>query len=168
LHHADDYEQPPVLADTYTGLVDGDFGVGTLTLGGSKRHPELAGRGRHTVPNRVIVKVGTGWKVSFYSAFGSVHVIADIGGWFTDSTLGGTGSTFTGITSGRIYDTRAPGLMQVGPNSTISVPVAGLQGVPAMNSLTPPTARSERDGYEPDRGQLLDSVAGRSRKTAGI
>ena len=96
-----------------------------------------------TVPNRVIVKVGTGGKVSFYNAYGSVHVLADIGGWFTDSTLGGTGSTFTGITPARIYDTR--GQVPVGPNSTISVPVAGVPvagsaGVPAMNSPTPPTA----------------------------
>ena len=47
-----------------------------------------------TVPNRVIVQVGShgtpGW-VSFYNAAGSTQVIADIGGWFSDGTDAGAG-----------------------------------------------------------------------------
>jgi hypothetical protein len=37
-----------------------------------------------TVPNIVVVKVGAGGKVNFYSSGGPVHVIADVAGWFTD------------------------------------------------------------------------------------
>ncbi|TMD48866.1 MAG: choice-of-anchor D domain-containing protein, partial [Chloroflexi bacterium] len=44
-----------------------------------------------TVPNRVIVKVGAGGMVSFYNAAGRVDVIADVAGWFSDATPGGTG-----------------------------------------------------------------------------
>ena len=35
-----------------------------------------------TVPNLVVVKVGTGGKVSLYNAFGTVHVVADVAGWY--------------------------------------------------------------------------------------
>lgn len=35
-----------------------------------------------TVPNLVIAKLGTGGKVDLYNAFGTVHLIADVVGWF--------------------------------------------------------------------------------------
>ena len=35
-----------------------------------------------TVPNLVVVKVGTDGKVNLYSSGGPVHVIADVAGWF--------------------------------------------------------------------------------------
>jgi len=35
-----------------------------------------------TVPNLVVVKVGTGGAVDFYNAFGSTDVIIDIVGWY--------------------------------------------------------------------------------------
>ena len=37
-----------------------------------------------TVPNLVVVKVGTDGKVNLYGSGGPVHVIADVAGWFTD------------------------------------------------------------------------------------
>ena len=50
-----------------------------------------------TVPNLVIVKVGTGLPpfpitqlpgyVAFYNKFGTTHLIVDIAGYFTDSTV---------------------------------------------------------------------------------
>ncbi len=93
-----------------------------------------------TVPNRVFVKVGTGGKVSFYNYAGSVDVIADIGGWFTDLTLGGNGTTFTGMTPTRILDTRLAGQAPLGPAGIITVSIAGAAGIPPISSLTPPTA----------------------------
>ena len=36
-----------------------------------------------TVPNLVVVKVGTGGRVGLYNAFGTVHVVADVAGWFS-------------------------------------------------------------------------------------
>ena len=35
-----------------------------------------------TVPNLVIAKLGTGGKVDLYNAFGTVHLLADVVGWF--------------------------------------------------------------------------------------
>jgi hypothetical protein len=90
-----------------------------------------------TVPNRVIVKVGTnagtgasGW-VSIYNAVGSVHVIVDVGGWFTDGTdATATGSLFVGMTPTRIMDTRN-GHGPVGPAGTMVLAIAGQNGVPS-------------------------------------
>jgi hypothetical protein len=103
-----------------------------------------------TVPNRVIVQVGTntadgtsGW-VSFFNAAGSVNVIADVGGWFTDSSnASAVGSRFVGVTPARILDTRngTGGFSSpLGAGQTIAVSMAGQGGVPAMNAGTPPTA----------------------------
>jgi hypothetical protein len=99
-----------------------------------------------TVANRVIVQVASngtpGW-VSFYNAAGSVHVIADVGGWFSDgSNPAATGSRFVGVVPSRILDTRegTPPSSPVGPGHIIVAPVAGLGGVPAMNAAVAPTA----------------------------
>lgn len=58
------------------------------------------------MPNRVIVKVGVGGMVSFYNQAGRVDVIADVAGWFSDTTAGGTGAGFNPLTPTRILDTR--------------------------------------------------------------
>lgn len=91
-----------------------------------------------TVPNRVIVKLGTAGSVSFYNAFGSVDVVADVGGWFTDGTTAATGSMFVGVAPARILDTRAAAA--VGSGVTIVLTVAGQGGVPAMTAAVAPTA----------------------------
>jgi len=98
-----------------------------------------------TVPNRVIVGVGTSGQISIYNAAGSVDVVVDVSGWFTDaSNSSATGGRFTGIGPSRIIDTRsgAGGVPRapMGSRSTLTVPVAGLGGVPAMSSTVPPTA----------------------------
>ncbi len=81
-----------------------------------------------TRPNQVIVKVGTGGKVSLYNNVGSVHLIADVVGWFTIAT------DYTGLTPARILDTRT-GLggpaAAVGQAQAIDVQVTGVGGVPA-------------------------------------
>jgi len=101
-----------------------------------------------TVPNRVIVKVGSrngtpGW-VSVYNPVGTVQVIADVGGWFTDGTdAGANGSRFVGVTPARILDTRdgTGGFSTpLGQGGTIAATVAGVGGVPAMNATVPPSA----------------------------
>ncbi|HEY8813641.1 MAG TPA: hypothetical protein VIP57_00840, partial [Candidatus Dormibacteraeota bacterium] len=87
-----------------------------------------------TVPNRVMVGVGTGGKVSIFNPAGTTNVIADVNGWFTDATPGGTGSWFTPVTPARILDSRigAGGIsLPWGPNAGRPVGVAGLGGVPA-------------------------------------
>ena len=103
-----------------------------------------------TVPNRVIVQLGSnatagtnGW-VSFYNPAGSVDVIADVAGWFTDSSnSAATGGRFVGLKPARILDTRNGTGGVSGPlnaGQVIAATVAGQGGVPTMNAFTPPTA----------------------------
>jgi hypothetical protein len=109
-----------------------------------------------TVPNRVIVAVSAspGGKVSFYNQSGTVDVIADVGGWFTDSSNpSATGSEFVGVTPARIVDTRdGTGLVnglgglgptpstRLGPAEGLAFQVAGQGGIPAMSAVNPPSA----------------------------
>ena len=97
-----------------------------------------------TVPNRVVVKVGSGGQVSIFNGFGSTNVVVDVNGWFTDgSNPSATGGTFTGVTPTRILDTRvgtggfrAP----LGAGQSLALQVAGNGGVPTMTDQVKPTA----------------------------
>lgn len=97
-----------------------------------------------TVPNRVMVKVGTGGQVSLFNGPGTTDVVVDVGGWFTDgSDATATGGQFTGLTPARVLDTRngTGGFSTpVGPGGTIQLLVAGQGGVPVMTALVRPTA----------------------------
>jgi len=97
-----------------------------------------------TVPNRVMVKLGTGGQIAIFNPTGSTDVVVDVGGWFTDgSDPLARGGQFTGLSPTRILDTRVGtgGFgSPVGPGGTIKVPVAGQVGVPAMTATVPPTA----------------------------
>ena len=73
--------------------------------------------GGQAVPNRVIVKLGTGGQVDIYNARGTVSVIVDLAGWFTDPSSTQGGSFFTGITPSRLLDTRDGG-GPLGPNES--------------------------------------------------
>jgi len=102
-----------------------------------------------TSANRVVVKVGTGGKVSLYNPAGTVDLVADVNGWFTDGTTNtAAGDIFTGTSPNRIMDTRLGG-SPAGPGSTIHMNVVGQGGVPAnahsvvLNvTVTNPTAGS--------------------------
>jgi hypothetical protein len=91
-----------------------------------------------TVPNRVQVPVGTGGKVSIFNPTGSVDVVVDVGGSFTDSSdPSATGAQFVPTTPARITDTRAssgfPNAGQtLGPGGSVVVVVRGAGGVPAL------------------------------------
>ncbi|MGW7451435.1 peptidoglycan recognition protein family protein [Streptomyces sp. NPDC054787] len=102
-----------------------------------------------TIPNLVVVPVVDG-KVSFYNNAGTVDLIADITGYFSDSTLG---STHTNIGPKRLMDTREGlGVPQakVGGGQVVTLPVAGIEGIPETGvkavvlnvTATNPTASS--------------------------
>lgn len=102
-----------------------------------------------TVPNRVIVPLDANGSISFYNAFGTVDVIADISGWFTDaSNPSATGSRFAPVAPARILDTRS--MQQLGPNRTLPIAIAGNGPTPNAGVLavvlnvtvTGPTASS--------------------------
>ncbi|MEU8758115.1 N-acetylmuramoyl-L-alanine amidase [Streptomyces sp. NPDC048659] len=124
-----------------------------------------------TIPNLVIVPVVDG-KVSFYNKSGSVDLLADITGYFTSEN---TGSTHVNLGPLRLMDTRS-GLgvpkAKVGPNSFVTLDVAGVQGVPATGvtavvlnvTATNPTAGSfvsvYPDGQERSSASNLNFTAG--------
>ncbi|MEU0087636.1 Tat pathway signal protein [Streptomyces sp. NPDC006274] len=102
-----------------------------------------------TRPNLVVVPVVNG-KVDFYNYAGSVDLVADVSGYFTDSDAG---STYQPVQPTRLMDTRT-GLgvakAKVGAGKTVALQVTGRGGVPAtgvtavvMNvTATNPTART--------------------------
>jgi hypothetical protein len=81
------------------------------------------------VPNRVIVPVGTGGKVTFYNFAGATDLVVDVNGYFADSTSTVTGTSYTALTPARILDTRT--ISPVSAGGTLAVQVAGQGGVPA-------------------------------------
>ena len=89
-----------------------------------------------TVPNRVIVPVGTGGKVSVYNGLGSADAIVDVNGYFTDSSASGAG--FFTLFPSRIVDTRnGTGgfpIAPLGAAATMTVTVAGHGGVPSAGA----------------------------------
>jgi hypothetical protein len=96
-----------------------------------------------TVANRVVVPVNSNGQANIYNAFGSTDVVADVNGWFTDSSVGGTGGGFSPVTPARILDSRTGtgGFVDPwGPASGRAAVVAGVGGVPAMTDPNPPTA----------------------------
>ncbi|WP_327132398.1 hypothetical protein OG311_16345 [Streptomyces sp. NBC_01343] len=82
------------------------------------------------VPNLVTVPVVNG-KVDLRNNAGSVDLIADVTGYYTDS---GQGSALTPITPSRFLDTRdgtGATKARVGPGGVVTLQVAGVKGVPA-------------------------------------
>jgi hypothetical protein len=88
------------------------------------------------VPNLVIVPLGSGGKVDFYNAQGSVDVIGDIAGYFVPGAPAG----FTTAGPCRVFDTRTgigscsgagttPDL-PIAAGATLVVKVTGVAGVP--------------------------------------
>jgi hypothetical protein len=91
-----------------------------------------------TVANRVVVGVSPGGLVDFGNANGSVDLIVDISGWFTDAT-GTSGAIFFGMTPTRILDTRTGGTA-LQPGGVRAVQIAGVGVIPAMGGAGAPTA----------------------------
>jgi len=92
-----------------------------------------------TVPNRVMVPVGTGGMVSFFNGLGSADLVVDVNGYFTDSTT--AGASFMPLVPYRIVDTRNGTGAPIAPltgGTPLVVTVAGSGNVPAMTSTTPP------------------------------
>ena len=81
------------------------------------------------VPNLVVAMVSEG-RVKIYNNAGSVHLVADVQGWY------GGGGTMGYVSTApiRALDTRSgTGAVagKVGPGATIELPVGGVNGVPA-------------------------------------
>lgn len=86
-----------------------------------------------TVPNLVMVGVGTDGSVSIYNKLGATDVIVDVVGWYPTST------GYSPLAPARLLDTRAGsptidgqfnGTGALGRNATLSLTVTGRGGVP--------------------------------------
>jgi hypothetical protein len=92
-----------------------------------------------TIPNTVTARVGAGGKVSFFNNTGSVHLIADVVGYFSsgDTVLG---ARQISLPPSRILDTRTPlGVPLVGkvpPGGSITLKVLGVGGVPENTGVS--------------------------------
>lgn len=89
-----------------------------------------------TVPNLVIVKLGTSGNLNFFNAAGSTHVIADVMGYYRASS----GTMFTPVIPVRLLDSRpgystfdglSSGGGRIGASGTKTVQIAGRGGVPS-------------------------------------
>lgn len=81
-----------------------------------------------TVPNAVVVKLGTAGKVSIYNNAGQSDVLVDVVGWARAD------GHFVGVNPSRVLDTR--GGAPVGAGAAIDVTVTGVGGVPATGVAT--------------------------------
>ena len=91
------------------------------------------------VPNLVIVKVGTGGKISIFNETGSTDILVDVVGWFADN------AGLQPLVPARLLDTRpgtttidgvAAGAGSVVGDATASLVVTGRGGVPAIGAGT--------------------------------
>ncbi|MFB7468249.1 hypothetical protein ACFCZ1_33030 [Streptomyces sp. NPDC056224] len=83
------------------------------------------------VPNLVTVPVVNG-KVDLRNNSGSVDLIADVTGYYTDKA--GVGSALNSITPSRFLDTRdgtGAQKQRVGPGGVVTLQVSGVKGIPA-------------------------------------
>lgn len=81
----------------------------------------------------VVVPVGSDGKVNLYNATGSVHVIADLAGWFGAAPVV-QGAEFRPLRPLRILDTRfgnGSALTTIGADRFIDLQVTGRGGVPS-------------------------------------
>jgi hypothetical protein len=97
-----------------------------------------------TLPNRVIVQVSPTGTVSLWNSVGSVNVAVDVDGWFSASVAT---AQFTGVTPGRVCDTRfGNGSDQgctkaaIASGHVLTINVAGIDGVPPMGGAGQPVA----------------------------
>jgi hypothetical protein len=91
-----------------------------------------------SVPNLVVTRVGDAGSVSIFNDSGSVDVVADVQGWYSN-TVDTVGSSFVPLNPARLLDTRVGtgtgGAVGPVPAGTlIQLQVAGAGGVPASGA----------------------------------
>jgi hypothetical protein len=101
-----------------------------------------------TVPNLVVVKLGSGGRLSLFNSAGATHVIADVAGWYSDFESS-PGVRYVPLVPSRLLDTRL-GATRLGPGASLELQVTGRGGVPQFGAqaavlnvaVTQPTASS--------------------------
>lgn len=122
-----------VLNVTATEGTNGSF-VTVFPAGAARAAPSnLNFAPYETIPNLATTALGAGGALSVYNAVGSVHLIADVVGYFDDGAV--PGSLFNGITPTRVLDSRGPvggwNGAKLGPGASRDLVVrGGTTGVP--------------------------------------
>jgi hypothetical protein len=94
-----------------------------------------------TIPNHVMVGVGTDGTITIFNSDGNTHVIVDLVGWFgTELATMGAGFVFASTSPVRILDTRAEARVEAGgirnlviPNASTYLYVAAVMNVTVVN-----------------------------------
>jgi len=108
-----------------------------------------------TVANRVMVAVGNGGQVTIYNGVGSVDVIADVSGSFTDAHDPGGGAPYVATIPTRLIDTRTCAC-KLGPGYVLDLQLIGGPATSAL-VLNVTATNSTAYGYltvYPDDGTL--------------
>ncbi len=84
--------------------------------------------------NLVMVRLSADGSVSLYNDAGTVDLVADVQGWYSDAGAGG--SAYTAVDPARVLDTRTGAgtggvVAKTGPGGVVQLGVAGAGGVPA-------------------------------------
>jgi hypothetical protein len=96
------------------------------------------------VANRVIVPVSPSGTVSLWNSLGNVNVAVDVNGWFSSGP--GVGAQLTSLPpyfQAFVCNTRlgnVPGAGCVHAGQVLNIPIAGVDGIPAMGDPAPPVA----------------------------
>lgn len=123
-----------------------------------------------TVPNLVIVPVGSGGEVTFYNDLGRTDVVVDLEGYFAPEPSNSTVGSYVPLAPSRIVDTRTGSGEPysgdtLGPGGSLNIQVTGRGGVPTsgvsaalMNvTVTDTTAPSYLTAYPQGENQPLAS-----------
>ncbi len=87
-----------------------------------------------STPNLVMVRLGADGGISFFNDVGTVDIVADVQGWYSNTAAGG--SAYTPVDPARLLDTRIGAgtggtVAKVGPGGVVPLGVTGVGGVPA-------------------------------------
>ncbi|NUS12935.1 MAG: hypothetical protein HOY69_16300 [Streptomyces sp.] len=90
-----------------------------------------------TIPNQVVVPLGAGGTLDLYdNSAGTVHLVADVTGYYTGDT---SGETFNAVSPARLLDTRSangvPTTTAVPAHGTVHLQVDGRAGLPENDGI---------------------------------
>jgi DNA-binding beta-propeller fold protein YncE len=83
-----------------------------------------------TVPNAVVVKLGTLGRVSFYNNAGTTHLIADVAGWYASGA--DVGESYRSLSPTRLLDTRPSAVVPAGGTVRVNASQELPSGVTAV------------------------------------
>lgn len=97
-----------------------------------------------TVPNAVVVKVGTLGRVSFYNNAGTTHLVADVAGWYASEP--DAGESYRSLSPSRLLDTRQSTVVTAGSTVRVNAAEGLAPGVTAV-ALNVTFTGSAGDGF---------------------